>query len=61
MHIKLSHLYLFISIVFLFIQNGCEEEKIHKKKKDIVIDSLALKDSSLIKKKPELKITYHKY
>ena len=63
MHLKISPLYLFILIIilFLFIQNGCKHEKIYKEQKKIVIDSLALKDSSLIKKKPELKITYHKY
>ena len=60
MHIKLYTLYLLISITILFIQYGCEEKKIHKETKDIVIDSLTLKDSSLIRK-PELKITYHKY
>lgn len=60
MHIKLYTLYLLISITILFIQYGCEEKKIHKETKDIVIDTLTLKDSSLIRK-PELKITYHKY
>jgi len=58
---RLYTFYLFISITILFILNGCEEEKINKEKKEIVIDSLAVKDSSLSKKEPELKITYHKY
>ncbi|MFZ0454726.1 MAG: L,D-transpeptidase [Ignavibacteriaceae bacterium] len=61
MHLKLYLLYLFILTAFLFIQNGCKQDKIRKEKKVVVIDSLTLKDSLLIEKKPELKITYHKY
>lgn len=63
MQIKLYPLYLFIliTVIFLFTQNGCEQKKIRKEKKINVIDSLALKDSLLNRKVPELKITYHKY
>ena len=63
MQIKRSYLYLFIlSTALIFIlQYGCRSEKIRKEKKIIIVDSLAIKDTLLTKKEPELNVLYHKY
>ena len=61
-HKKLFPFYMsgLVTILFLLIQSGCEKEKIPEKRIN-AIDTLALKDTILIKKEPGLKITYHKY